>query len=531
MDYAPGILSPFLATSKETLLPEALSTLRVMAFMDPNHLHKDFFESQRQLFAVKNQELEFRFPTTAAAHTKSCVELIKASLIQLTEDDQAFSMRLETQASVLADMHSTGLTSPLFNATVKVMTGVWPQMICIPDRTVDQAEFATATAPGTDYEGYLKKRHSEGQMPWLQEYFQYARVNVWGQRDELVSHIARLEHIFYHLNDDMIEECATITFAQLLAEAAWYFLERSRYYDAEVKIQAALGVYELARGKSPLHYASIHRVHAAIALERGKADEAAEYVNLQMEQLELRWLQQGEDLKESGLLDSAPDSVTMSPWGLDVPPGKFAVLPFRSLCGLGWKLYLSAQSEKDLRYPKCLSQAALCFSTVLEDRKDVVVEREQRDPRMGELLYSLGNVTQKQASFFGQPYLDESLGHYENALLHFQRAVLETRSAAGIAKTHYKLAIHFLRRHDYERATYYIDGATQLYASSAAYSPHFARLLFQRSKIQALTGDPSAKPTLHSAFAIRRRIRPYDNRFAEELTETDFDDLIGIWEK
>lgn len=78
---------------------------------------------------------------------------------------------------------------------------------------------------------------------------------------------------------------------------------------------------------------------------------------------------------------------------------------------------------------------------------------------MGELLYALGNVTQKQASFFGQPYLDESLGHYENALLHFQRAVLETRSAAGIAKTHYKLAIHFLRRHDYERATYEVTVA------------------------------------------------------------------------
>lgn len=226
MDYAPDILSLFVATSKETLSPGALSILQVMVFMDPKHLRKDFFEPQRRLFAVKNQELEFSFPTTAAAYTEACVELVKASLIQLTEDDQTYSMRPETQTSVLADLHTTGLISPLFNATVKVMTGVWPQMIRIPDRTVDQAEFATATAPGTDYEGYLKKRHSKGQTPWLQEYFQYARVNVWGQRDELVSHIARLEHIFYHFNDDLIEECATITFAQLLAEAAWYVISQ-----------------------------------------------------------------------------------------------------------------------------------------------------------------------------------------------------------------------------------------------------------------------------------------------------------------
>ena len=74
--------------------------------------------------------------------------------------------------------------------------------------------------------------------------------------------------------------------------------------------------------------------------------------------------------------------------------------------------------------------------------------------RTGELLYALGNVAHKQASFLGQPYLDKSLEHYEKALLHFQRAVPDTCSAAGMAKTHYKLALHSLRSRDHERATY-----------------------------------------------------------------------------
>ena len=51
------------------------------------------------------------------------------------------------ETSVLADMHSTDLMSTLFNATV-----LWPWMMCVPDRKIDQEEFAMATAPGTTYE-------------------------------------------------------------------------------------------------------------------------------------------------------------------------------------------------------------------------------------------------------------------------------------------------------------------------------------------------------------------------------------------
>ncbi len=221
MDYEPQIVSHFLATVKETLSPEALSTLRVMAFLDPRYLQKGLFKHLKQLFATENEELMFYFPTTMAAHTKACTELVKASLIQWNEDDERFSMTSEIQTSVLADTQPTGLISPLFNAIVKLLTGLWPQMICVPDRTVEQEGFAAATAPGTDDEVYLKPRYSEGGMTQLQEYIQYARVNVWGGRDELVRHIARLEHIFYQLDDDMVEVCATITFAMILAEASW----------------------------------------------------------------------------------------------------------------------------------------------------------------------------------------------------------------------------------------------------------------------------------------------------------------------
>ena len=222
MDHEPPEqMSPCLAIGIETLSPEALSTIRVMAFLHPRHLRKSLFEPLYQLFMAKNEELTFDFPTTAAACTSACDELVEASLIQRSKEDKAHSMTPEVQTMVLADTHAAGFISPLFNATVKILTRLWPQMICIPDRTVDEEKLPAATAPETDYGVYLKSRSYEGRRPDFQEWVQYAKANVWGQRDELVHHIARLEYIFYHLNDDMVKLCATTTFAQLLAEASW----------------------------------------------------------------------------------------------------------------------------------------------------------------------------------------------------------------------------------------------------------------------------------------------------------------------
>lgn len=492
MDYAPGEMSPFLTTGKKALSSKALSTLRVMAFLDPNRINSTLFEPLAKSFAPKNAELKFDYPTSGVAHREACAELVKALLIHRSIKDKTYTMSSETQTSVLADTQTVGLLSPLFNMVVKVLNVLWPQMICVPDRTVDQDEFRVATAPGTTYEAYLKKRYSDNQLPPFQEYIQYSKHNVWGRRDELVHHASRLEHIFYHADDEMVEVCATIPFAMLLTEASWfalsrdswrlrnllnfsrYSLERSRYYDANVKIQSALGVYELGNATSSLHYASIYRVHAAVALECGKSDEAAQYVKLQMEQLTVQETPQGDAF---GLFDRAPDAVSLSSWDLDVyqlNPAVFVVLPFRSIRRFGWKLYLSAQDEKDPKHAQVLRQAELCFSAALQDCKNARMETPRMNSQsvrphltsslrlmqltvtsIAELFYALGNVAHKSASFLGRAHLDESLEYYEKALLHFQRAVTNSNgSTAGIAKTHYKLALLSVWIHDYKRAMY-----------------------------------------------------------------------------
>ena len=220
MDDLRGRMSYF-ATRKDTLSLESLSALRVMAFLNRESIHDSLFEPLRRMFAVKKKESEFNFPTTAAAHMEACAELVEASLLQFSKNYNAYAMRPEIQRSVLADTHTAGLTAPLFNGTVKVLSGLWQPMICVPDRTVDEGGYKEATAPGTSYETYLKKRYTENRLPPFEEFLQYANHNVWGRRDELVPHITRLEYIFYHFNDVLIEVCATVEFAMLLAEASW----------------------------------------------------------------------------------------------------------------------------------------------------------------------------------------------------------------------------------------------------------------------------------------------------------------------
>ena len=221
MDQDSGEISFFLVSRKETLSPKALSTLRVMALLDPIRVHNSLFEPLRQVFTTKNEELNFDFPDTAAAHEEACAELVETSLLQFSKEDKVYAMKPKIQTSVLVDLHTAGLLPAIFNGVVKVLSGLWPQMICVPDRTVDQEEFKVATAPGTNYEEHLEKRYCDSRLPLFQEYIQYANLNVWGGRDELVDHVARLEHIFHHLDDAAIDICATVPFAMLLAEAAW----------------------------------------------------------------------------------------------------------------------------------------------------------------------------------------------------------------------------------------------------------------------------------------------------------------------
>ena len=59
----------------------------------------------------------------------------------------------------------------------------------------------------------------------------------------------------------------------------------------------------------------------------------------------------------------------------------------------------------------------------------------------------LGNV-------LGEHHYKKSLQYYESALVCFQMSMPDQYNEAGIAKTQYKLAVHFTRSKNYQRALY-----------------------------------------------------------------------------
>ena len=70
----------------------------------------------------------------------------------------------------------------------------------------------------------------------------------------------------------------------------------------------------------------------------------------------------------------------------------------------------------------------------------------------GEFLYALGNVAVKLGNVFGEPHYKKSLKCFEDALLVFKMSMPDQYNEAGMAKTQYKLAVHFTRSKYYQRA-------------------------------------------------------------------------------
>ena len=112
-----------------------------------------------------------------------------------------------------------------------------------------------------------------------------------------------------------------------------------------------------------------------------KEGEAAMYAGWQLQQLDLQWTEQGDALRKSGLLDKGPDAVAVSPWGFDIPPGDFVMLPFRSVSSFGWKLYLCADDAKDPMYTQYLYQADVCFRAVYDDCRIAHTQTKQIQSR------------------------------------------------------------------------------------------------------------------------------------------------------
>ena len=77
-------------------------------------------------------------PTTPAAHTQACAELFKSGLIEMSDQEEAFSVRYYIWAGVLADVESTGsgLQKLVFSLIVIHTVNIFSGYISVANRRV-----------------------------------------------------------------------------------------------------------------------------------------------------------------------------------------------------------------------------------------------------------------------------------------------------------------------------------------------------------------------------------------------------------
>ena len=88
----------------EKLSPETLNLVRAIALLDTTQIHTYSFESLRAIFAAGDPILMLNSPSTPAAHIQACAELYKSGLIEMSDQEKAFSGIYYVWASVLAEM-------------------------------------------------------------------------------------------------------------------------------------------------------------------------------------------------------------------------------------------------------------------------------------------------------------------------------------------------------------------------------------------------------------------------------------------
>ena len=73
------------------LSPEALSLVRVIALLDSTQIHTYIFEPLRAIFAAGDPILMLNSPSIPAAQIQACAELYKSGLIEMSDQEKAFS--------------------------------------------------------------------------------------------------------------------------------------------------------------------------------------------------------------------------------------------------------------------------------------------------------------------------------------------------------------------------------------------------------------------------------------------------------
>ncbi|KAK0508081.1 hypothetical protein JMJ35_009165 [Cladonia borealis] len=422
--------------------------------------------------------------------TSSSIVFRKAqSIIHAQNEITIHSLTQDVVRSQL--LGSESQTVAVFNATIGLLTAVWPYV----------------TRPQFGY-------HADN------------RIARWDQCEKILPHIKRLREMYGILSESVRPCCATLDYLDILSEVAWYHFERFNPEECMDYVQATLTTHSDSKEYHPRIVAGQYGTWAQIALRTNQCELGLEKMQ---EHLKIR----ESIFAETGVVDShiaAAYSETARAMLMNGMSSEARTLIHRSI---DLRKQMTKFSRLQLHSPLMYLSWIDCYEGSHQDAVDKLLEAlqdrevefgrdDQEGMRAGELLYYLGQVRNSQG------FLKDSFQYHQRALSQFRATSGEDDFYTGLAC--YQVAGHTMRESDLSVTETLLEQAIKIFSRVKYNEPQLARAMFQQSKLLLCQGDDvGARSLLERSAVLRRQYVDFDLRLAEELEERDFEDVIVFW--
>ena len=166
----------------EKLGPGASCILSALSLLDPDCIQEELLTQNAPGDKLPD------FPRSKSAYSRDLGELIQSSIIRRNQDRHELSFHRVVQDVVRSQLvRSMDLFATIFDVTVEFLSTSWP---------------------------FVTKPQGGSQM--------FDRVDRWEQCENMMPHILSMKNTFETLDEKRKRKCATLEFAWLIADAAWY---------------------------------------------------------------------------------------------------------------------------------------------------------------------------------------------------------------------------------------------------------------------------------------------------------------------
>lgn len=485
---AAGYESMASAMKLARLSPHANALLQVCAQLDPDSIEESLFFPDSM-----PDTLPEGFPTDRLQFVDARAELLRSSLIHRNAAKSEFWMHRVVQVTVRRKCSSETFTLA-FHSAADLVRRAWKS----PDRQVRDS------------------------------------LRLWEPCARFLPHVLHLQHIHKHMSSDehgsnRIHQ-ASFSFAWLLSEAACYHTNLGNTAGLKKTLVLALNVCkDLPKGQTFDLKSDIYHNLGAWANTTNHPQECYEYNKLYL------------DMRVEAVDNGAePDERTAAAYNqygtglMMIDRVEEAKKAFQDSIDMYAKVKHTTECPDSL--PIANLAVAMWISgddqaafDLLEEgltAREYAFEGEDTDSfRAGRFLHAIGNVRWDQGKFsVSKTYHKRALRQYISTL-----GKLHHRTADVC----HRVAMHCLRDRELKEAGRLIDQALDSWRADAeSFRQEIARTTWLKASHRAKSGNPAeAEELREQAAAMRRELRPDDDRTAHDLTYADFDELVAFWSR